>query len=139
MSKDDSKSIRLKPGEAAVVIDRELNTELVVRHEGGNDEPVSTAAILATALTVAINDDDALIHLIVDRFLERMEEATEEAVAVVDPDARLQQLAERYYNLLADQLYDPQPEVDGYRKETQRRYITNLLRNLAEAAASPSG
>ena len=139
MSKDDSKSIRLKPGEAAVVIGRELNTELVVRHEGGDAEPVSTATLLATALTVTINDDDALIHLIVDRFLERMEEATGEAVAVVDPDARLQQLAERYYNLLADQLYDPQPEVDGYCKETQRRYILNLLRNLAEAAASPSG
>lgn len=51
-------------------------------------------------------------------------------------DVRWQELAERYYDLLEDQLYDPQPEVDGYGKEKQRQYVVNLLRDLAHDAAS---
>jgi hypothetical protein len=51
-------------------------------------------------------------------------------------DVRLQELAERYYDLLEDQLYDPQPEVDGYGKEKQRQYVVILLRDLAHDAAS---
>lgn len=53
-----------------------------------------------------------------------------------DLNVRLQELAERYYGLLEDQLYDPQPEVDGYGKEKQQQYVTNLLRDLAHDAAS---
>ena len=34
--------------------------------------------------------------------------------AMSDLDVRLQELVERYYNSLEDQLYDPDPEVDGY-------------------------
>ena len=78
MPKNNSKPIRLKPGEAAVVIGHDLDTRLIVRHQGEDTDPVSTAIILATALTVAINDDDDLIHRLVDRFMERMEQATEE-------------------------------------------------------------
>jgi hypothetical protein len=33
-----------------------------------------------------------------------------------DLDVRLQELVERYYNSLEDQLYDPDPQVDGYGK-----------------------
>jgi len=51
----------------------------------------------------------------------------------------LQELAERYYGLLEDQLYDPQPEVDGYGKEKQQQYVTNLLRDLARDATSTQG
>ena len=39
--------------------------------------------------------------------------------AMSDLDVRLQELAERYYNSLEDQLYDPDPKVDGYGKERQ--------------------
>ena len=48
----------------------------------------------------------------------------------------LQELAERYYGLLEDQLYDPQPEVDGYGREKQQQAVTNLLRDLARDAAN---
>jgi len=51
-------------------------------------------------------------------------------------DGTLQELAKRYYGLLEDQLYDPQPEVDGYGKKKQKQYITNLLRDLAHDAAN---
>jgi len=53
-----------------------------------------------------------------------------------DLDVRLQKLAERYYNSLEDQLYDPDPQVDGYDKERQKQYILDLLRDLARDAAS---
>ena len=56
--------------------------------------------------------------------------------AMSDMDARLQELAERYYNSLEDQLYDPDPAVDGYGKERQKQYILDLLRDLARDAAS---
>jgi hypothetical protein len=39
--------------------------------------------------------------------------------ATPDLDARLQELVERYYNSLEDQLHDPDPQVDGYDKETE--------------------
>jgi hypothetical protein len=51
-------------------------------------------------------------------------------------NVQFQELAERYYDLLEDQLYDPQPEVDGYGKEKQRQHVINLLRDLAHDAAS---
>jgi hypothetical protein len=53
-----------------------------------------------------------------------------------DLDVRLQELVERYYNSLEDQLYDPDPQVDGYGKERQKQYIHDLLRDLARDAAS---
>jgi hypothetical protein len=55
--------------------------------------------------------------------------------AMSDHDVRLQELAERYYNSLEDQLYDPDPQVDGYGKERQKQYILELLRDLARDAA----
>jgi len=51
-------------------------------------------------------------------------------------DVRLQELVERYYNSLEDQLYDPDPQVDGYGKERQKQYILDLLLDLARDAAS---
>ena len=56
--------------------------------------------------------------------------------AMSDLDVRLQELAERYYNSLEDQLYDPDPEVDGYGKERQKQYILDLLADLAREAAT---
>ena len=56
--------------------------------------------------------------------------------AMSDLDVRLQELVERYYNSLEDQLYDPDPKVDGYGKERQKQYILDLLRDLARDAAS---
>jgi hypothetical protein len=56
--------------------------------------------------------------------------------AMSDLDVRLQELAERYYNSLEDQLYDPDPKVDGYGKVGQKQYILDLLRDLARDAAS---
>ena len=53
-----------------------------------------------------------------------------------DLDVRLQELVERYYNSLEDQLYDPDPQVDGYGKERQKQYILELLGDLARDAAS---
>lgn len=50
-------------------------------------------------------------------------------------DAQLQELVERTYRSLEDQLYDPQPEVDGYDKERQQEYILGLLGDLARDAA----
>ena len=55
---------------------------------------------------------------------------------ISDLDARLQELIERYYNSLEDQLYDPDPQVDGYGKETQKQYVLDLLTDLAREAAS---
>jgi hypothetical protein len=55
--------------------------------------------------------------------------------AMSDLDVRLQELVERYYNSLEDQLYDPDPRVDGYDKERQKQYIRDLLRDLARDAA----
>ena len=52
-----------------------------------------------------------------------------------DLDVRLQELVERYYNSLEDQLYDPDPRVDGYGKEGQEQYIRDLLGGLARDAA----
>jgi hypothetical protein len=54
----------------------------------------------------------------------------------VNTTSALQQLAERYYGLLEDQLYDPQPRIDGYDKEHQRQCVTTLLRDLAHEAAN---
>jgi len=56
--------------------------------------------------------------------------------AMSDLDVRLRELAERYYNSLEDQLYDPDPQVDGYGKERQKQYILDLLQDLARDAAS---
>ena len=56
--------------------------------------------------------------------------------AISDLDIRLQELAERYYNALEDQLYDPDPKMDGYDKEGQKQYILGLLQDLAREAAS---
>ena len=53
-----------------------------------------------------------------------------------DMDVRLQELVERYYNSLEDQLYDPDPRVDGYGKEKQKQYILELLGDLARDAVS---
>ena len=50
-------------------------------------------------------------------------------------DARLQELVERTYRSLEDQLYDPKPAVDGYDKERQQEYILGLLGDLAREAA----
>ena len=55
--------------------------------------------------------------------------------AMSDLDVRLQELVERCYNSLEDQLYDPDPQVDGYGKERQRQYILEVLRHLARDAA----
>lgn len=51
-------------------------------------------------------------------------------------DTQLQELAKRYYCLLEDQLYDPQPHVDGYDKKHQQKLVTNLLRDLVHEATS---
>ena len=56
--------------------------------------------------------------------------------ATSDLDVRLQELVERYYNSLEDQLYDPDPQVDGYGKERQKQYIVELLSDLAREAAT---
>ena len=56
--------------------------------------------------------------------------------AMSDLDVRLQELAERYYNSLEDQLYDPDPKVDGYGKGRQQEYILGLLQDLAREAAN---
>ena len=56
--------------------------------------------------------------------------------ATSEPDIRLQELVERYYNSLEDQLYDPDPQVDGYGKERQKQYILELLGDLARDAVS---
>ena len=56
--------------------------------------------------------------------------------ATSDLDIRLQALVERYYNSLEDQLYDPDPKVDGYGKERQKQYILGLLGDLARDAVS---
>ena len=56
--------------------------------------------------------------------------------AMSDLDVRLQELAERYYNSLEDQLYDPDPQVDGHGKGRQKEYILDLFRDLARDAAS---
>ena len=56
--------------------------------------------------------------------------------AMSDLDVRLQELAERYYNSLEDQLYDPDPKVDGYGKERQKQYILDMLWDLDRDAAS---
>jgi hypothetical protein len=56
--------------------------------------------------------------------------------AMSDLDIRLQELVERYYNSLEDQLYDPDPQVDGYGKERQKQYILELLGDLARDAVS---
>ena len=56
--------------------------------------------------------------------------------AMSDLDVRLQELVERYYNSLEDQLYDPDPEADGYGKERQKQYILDLLADLAKEAAT---
>jgi hypothetical protein len=56
--------------------------------------------------------------------------------AMSDLDVRLQELVERYYNSLEDQLYDPDPQVDGYGKERQKQHILDLLGDLARDAAS---
>ena len=56
--------------------------------------------------------------------------------AASDLDIRLQELVERYYNSLVDQLYDPDPQVDGYGKERQKQYIHELLGDLARDATS---
>jgi hypothetical protein len=53
-----------------------------------------------------------------------------------DLDDRLQDLVNRYYNSLEDQLYDPDPLVDGYGKETQKQYVLDLLADLAKEAAN---
>jgi hypothetical protein len=53
---------------------------------------------------------------------------------ITDLDLRMRNLAERYYNSLEDQLYDPDPEVDGYDKDHQKRYIVELLTDLARDA-----
>lgn len=50
-------------------------------------------------------------------------------------DAQLQDLVERTYRSLEDQLYDPKPEVDGYDKERQKEYLLGLLSDLARDAA----
>ena len=56
--------------------------------------------------------------------------------AMSELGARLQELVERYHNSLEDQLYDPDPQVDGYGKERQKRYILELLGDLARDAVS---
>ena len=56
--------------------------------------------------------------------------------AMSDLDVRLQELVERYYNSLEDQLYNPDPRVDGYGKERQKQYILDLLADLAKEAAT---
>ena len=56
--------------------------------------------------------------------------------ATSDLDIRLQEVIERYYNSLEDQLYDPDPQVDGYGKERQKQYILGLLGDLARDAVS---
>ncbi len=56
--------------------------------------------------------------------------------AMSDLDVRLQELAERNYNSLEDQLYDPDPKVDGCGKERQQAYILGLLQDLAHEATN---
>ena len=53
-----------------------------------------------------------------------------------DLDVYLQALAEHYYSSLEDQLYDPDPKVDGYGKERQKQYIVGLLVDLAREATT---
>jgi hypothetical protein len=48
---------------------------------------------------------------------------------------QLQELVERTFRSLEDQLYDPKPAVDGYDKERQQEYILGLLGDLAREAA----
>ena len=55
--------------------------------------------------------------------------------AMSDLDLRLQELAGRAYDDLEDQLYDPDPAVDGYDKAGQRRHVLSLLKDLARNAA----
>jgi len=76
MCKNDPTSVTLSPGETVILIGQDLNTRLLVHHDGDDTELVSEAIILTTALTVAINNDDDLVHQIVDRFVGRMEQAT---------------------------------------------------------------
>ena len=56
--------------------------------------------------------------------------------AMSDLDVRLQELAERYYDSLEDQLYDPDPKAGGYGKQRQQEYMLGLLQDLAREAAS---
>jgi hypothetical protein len=56
--------------------------------------------------------------------------------AISELNGRLQDLVHRYYNSLEDQLYDPDPQVDGYSKETQKQYVLDLLADLAKEAAN---
>ena len=51
--------------------------------------------------------------------------------AMSDLGVRLQELAKRYYESLEDQLYEPDPKVDGYGKGRQKEYILDRLRDLA--------
>lgn len=79
MDEEELESIRLEPGEALIVIDQDLKARLVIRHEGGEDEPVSPAILWAKALTLALNDEeDDLIQQIVERLMARMEQESEE-------------------------------------------------------------
>jgi hypothetical protein len=55
---------------------------------------------------------------------------------ISDLDDRLQDLVHRYYNSLEDQLYDPDPQVDGYSKEAQKQYVLDLLTDLTKEAAN---
>ncbi len=50
-------------------------------------------------------------------------------------DAQLQELVERTFRSLEDQLYDPKPAVDGYDKERQHEYVLGLLGDPAREAA----
>jgi hypothetical protein len=54
--------------------------------------------------------------------------------AMSNLDIQLQELAKCYYTYLEDQLYDPDPKVDGYGKEKQKEYIVALLQDLARDA-----
>ena len=56
--------------------------------------------------------------------------------AMSDLDVRLHKLVERFRDSLEDQLYDPDPQVDGYGKERQKQHILDLLRDLTRDAAS---
>jgi hypothetical protein len=47
-----------------------------------------------------------------------------------DLDARVEELAERCYRYLEDQLYDPDPGIDGYDKEEQRQDVLEVLKDL---------
>ena len=56
--------------------------------------------------------------------------------ATDDLEGQLQDLVRRCYNSLEDQLYDPDPQVDGCGKETQKQYVLDLLADLAKEAAN---